>query len=144
MLHVTRRSLFRDMLTLEELQQKILQIQEGISLRTVRSPTTVSRPTNSVGGLPEGKHLDGKNYGDWKLLMQNFPIDAGLWCCISPREGQAVDPDLAKINLSLKPCAAKVTRKCETAKLVGTHYEVNMKAAYCSRSPNWSVSLRGA
>jgi len=75
----------------------------------------------TLGGLPEAKHLDGTNYGDWKFWMKNFLIDAGLWRCIAPREGQEIDPDLdlralAKINLSLKPCAAKITKKCETAK----------------------------
>ena len=75
----------------------------------------------TLGGLPEAKHLDGTNYGDWKFWMKNFLIDAGLWRCIAPREGQEIDLDLdlralAKINLSLKPCAAKITKKCETAK----------------------------
>src|ERR1700733_3648096 len=106
------------MSTLEELQLQILKIQEDINTKTGHA-TTVT--TNSVGGLPEAKHLDGKNYGDWKFWMQNFLIDAGLWHCVSPKEGQAVNPDvdlraLAKINLSLKPCSAKVTKKCQTAK----------------------------
>jgi len=96
-----------------------VRIQEDISTRTGRATTTVT--TNSVVVLLESKHLDGKNYGDWKFWMQNFLIDAGLWYCVSPKEGHAVDPDLdlralAKINLSLKPCAAKVTKKCLTSK----------------------------
>ena len=46
--------------------------------------------------------------------------DAGLWHCIEPREGQIIDPDLdkrtlPKINLSLKPSVAKITKRCETA-----------------------------
>jgi len=76
---------------------------------------------SALGGLPEAKHLDGTNYGDWKFWMKNFLIDAGLWRCVSPLEQQEIDPDLdlralAKINLSLRPCAAKITKKCETAK----------------------------
>ena len=107
------------MAALEELQQQVLRIQEKISTGTGNVATTVT--TNSVGGLPEAKHLDGKNYGDWKFWMQNFLIDAGLWRCVSPKEGQTVDPDLdlralAKINLSLKPCSTRVTKKCQTAK----------------------------
>src|SRR5688572_5737299 len=103
------------MSSLEELQLQMQQIQTEISLKNIRATSS------SLGGLSEAKHLDGKNYGDWKFWMQNFLIDAGLWCCILPKEGQSVDPDLdlralAKINLSLKPCAAKITKKCQTAK----------------------------
>lgn len=64
------------MATLEELQQQLQELQVEIRNRSTRS-TTVT--TNSVGGLPEAKHLDGKNYGDWKFWMKNFLIDAGLW-----------------------------------------------------------------
>jgi hypothetical protein len=53
--------------------------------------------------------------------MENVLVDAGLWCCVKPGNQSGVDPDLdkqalAKINLSLKPCAAKVPNKCSTAK----------------------------
>ena len=106
-------------MSLEDLQQQLLRLQDEITQRT--AVRTASVTTTAVGGLPEAKHLDGSNYGDWKFWMKNFLIDAGLWCCVSPREDQAVDPDLdlralAKINLSLRPCAAKVTKKCVTAK----------------------------
>ena len=47
--------------------------------------------------------------------MKNFLVDAGLWHCIESREGQIIDPDLdkrilVKINLSLKPSVAKITK----------------------------------
>ena len=106
-------------MSLEDLQQQVLRLQDEITQRTAVRTAAVT--TTAVGGLPEAKHLDGSNYGDWKFWMKNFLIDAGLWCCVSPGEGQVVDPDLdlralAKINLSLRPCAAKVTKKCTTAK----------------------------
>ena len=70
--------------------------------------------------MPESKHLDGSNYNEWNFWLKSFLIDAGLWHCIEPREGQIIDPDLdkrtlAKINLSLKPSVAKITKSCETA-----------------------------
>ena len=63
--------------------------------------------------------MDGSNCGDWKFWMQNFLIDAGLWCCIEPSGTVIQDLDkraLAKLNLSLKPSAAQITQRCVTAK----------------------------
>ncbi|KAG5873983.1 hypothetical protein JTB14_031359 [Gonioctena quinquepunctata] len=53
--------------------------------------------------------------------MKNFLIDAGLWCCFEPKTGNAVPSELgeralAKINLSLKHCAASKTKKATKAK----------------------------
>ena len=59
------------------------------------------------------------NYGDWKFWMRNFLIDAGLWCCVEPSDTVNLDLDkraLATINFSLKPSAAKITKRCLTAK----------------------------
>ena len=95
------------MASLEELQQQLQQIQEQIHLHSIHSTKTVT--THSVGGLPEVRHLDGKNYGDWKFWMKNFLIDAGLWSCISPEGDHDIDPELdlrtlAKINESETLC----------------------------------------
>ena len=53
--------------------------------------------------------------------MKNFLVDAGMWCCVEPKAGQTVDPDLdqrtlAKINLSIKPKVAIEIRKAKTSK----------------------------
>ena len=99
--------------SLEELQRQILQLQQQLHGQSFVS-STVSHATES---LPKSKHLDGSNYNEWKFGMKNFLIDAGLWHYIEPREGQIIDPDLdkrtlAKINLSLKPSVAKITKRC--------------------------------
>ncbi|OUC42038.1 hypothetical protein D917_10491 [Trichinella nativa] len=50
--------------------------------------------------------------------MKNYLVDAGLWHCV---ENENVDHELdqralAKINLSIKPCASGDVRKAMTAK----------------------------
>ena len=98
---------------LAELQKQVEQLQQQLSMkRTVSS---------SSGGLPENKQLNGTNYAEWKFLMKNFLIDAGLWFCIEPNKENVIDPELdqrtlAKINLSIKPSASSETRNAKTAK----------------------------
>ena len=98
---------------MKELARKIEKLEKELE-----AASKITEP-NSIGGLPEIKHLDGPNYGDWKFWMRNFLIDAGLWCCIEPSGTVNLDLDkraLAKINLSLKPSSAKITKRCVTAK----------------------------
>ena len=101
---------------LEELQNQILQLQQQLHGQSFVS----SSVSHATGSLLDSKHLDGSNNNEWEFLMKNFLIDARLWHCIEPREGQVIDPDLdkrtlAKMNLSLKPSVAKITKRCETA-----------------------------
>jgi len=105
-------------MSLKDLQHQLLRLQDEITQSNAVQTAAVT--TMAVGGLPEALHLDCSNYGYWKFRMKNFLINAGLWCCVSP-EDQVVDLDMdlraqAKINLSLRPCAAKVPKKCTTAK----------------------------
>ena len=58
-----------------------------------------STVSHATGSLPESKHLDGSNYNEWKFWMKNFLIDAGLWHCIEPREGQIIDRILTREHL---------------------------------------------
>jgi hypothetical protein len=62
------------MAEMEELVKKLELLEREVnSSRSNRSHTTIS--TNTVGGLPEAKHLDGTNYADWKFWMENFLVD---------------------------------------------------------------------
>lgn len=99
---------------LAELQQQFEKLKQQLNAK--KSPVATSS-----GGLPESKHLDGQNYNDWKFLMKNFLIDAGLWQCIETPPGIEIDYDmdqraLAKINLSIKSIASSETKKATTAK----------------------------
>jgi hypothetical protein len=87
-------------------------------LRSTHSSTTVI--LNSVGGLPEPKLVEGKNYGDWKFWMktcQTTPVCSAVFRRVSQEIEAELDlRALAKLILRLKPCAVKVTKKCQTAK----------------------------
>lgn len=108
--------------TTEELEAQIVRLEALVNANAgVRQNPPQIVATNSVGGLPDSKQLTGSNYGDWKFLMRNYLVDAGLWGCVEPKAGAVVDPDLdgrclAKISLSVKaPCSTEL-RKCKTAK----------------------------
>ncbi|KRY97626.1 hypothetical protein T11_8230, partial [Trichinella zimbabwensis] len=95
--------------------QLVEQVQALQAQLALRKPTVLA---SAVGGLPESKHLDGTNYSEWKFAMKNYLVDAGLWHCV---ENEIVDHELdqralAKINLSIKPCASGDVRKAMTAK----------------------------
>ncbi|KRZ11377.1 Retrovirus-related Pol polyprotein from transposon TNT 1-94 [Trichinella zimbabwensis] len=95
--------------------QLVEQVQAMQAQLASRKPTVLA---SAVGGLPELKHLDGTNYSEWKFTMKNYLLDAGLWHCV---ENENADHELdqralAKINLSIKPCASSDVRKAVTAK----------------------------
>lgn len=100
--------------SLADLQRQIQELQYQLNEKKVSVNT-------SSGGLPEFKHLNGENYNEWKFLMKNFLIDAGLWQCVESNSQNEITHDLdqralAKINLSIKPNASAETRKAKTAK----------------------------
>ena len=93
---------------IEQLNTKIeLLLRELDYNRNNRQNISLS---HTVGGSPESKHLDGSNYNDWKVWMENFLVDTGLWKCVSysvSSGGDELDKRaLTKINLNLKPCEA--------------------------------------
>ncbi|KRY99751.1 hypothetical protein T4B_15572, partial [Trichinella pseudospiralis] len=95
--------------------QLVEQVQALQAQLALWKPTVLA---SAVGGLPESKHLDGTNYSEWKFAMKNYFVDEGLWHCV---ENKNVDHELdqlalAKINLSIKPCASADVRKAMTAK----------------------------
>ncbi|KRX55804.1 Retrovirus-related Pol polyprotein from transposon TNT 1-94 [Trichinella sp. T9] len=95
--------------------QLVEQVQALQAQLALRKPMVLA---SAVGGLPESQHLDGTNYSEWKFAMKNYLVDAGLWHCV---ENENVDHELdqralAKINLSIKPCASGDVRKAMTAK----------------------------
>lgn len=83
------------MAEMEELVKKLELLEREVnSSRSNRLHTTIL--TKAVGDLPEAKHLDETNYAAWKFWMENFLVDAGLWCCVKPGNQSGVDPDLDK------------------------------------------------
>ncbi|KRZ81490.1 Retrovirus-related Pol polyprotein from transposon TNT 1-94, partial [Trichinella sp. T8] len=77
------------------------------------------------------ENLDGTNYSERKFAMKNYLVDAGLWHCV---ENENVDHELdqralAKINLSIKPCASGDVRKAMTAKQAWKNYVAPMKTS---------------
>ena len=116
---------------MERLQEEVSRLQMEVKAM-VPSTKPQSLYSTAVGGLPENKHLDSENYAEWKFLMKNFLVDAGLWCCVKPTTGSIVDPDLdqralAKINLSLKAAATALTKRCVTASEAWNKLEENFE-----------------
>ncbi|KRZ82183.1 hypothetical protein T08_1055 [Trichinella sp. T8] len=108
--------------------QLVEQVQALQAQLALTNPTVLA---SAVGGLPESKHLDGTNYSEWKFAMKNYLVDAGLWHCV---ENENVDHELdqralAKINLSIKPCASGDVRKAMTAKQAWKNYVAPMKTS---------------
>ncbi|KFD63801.1 hypothetical protein M514_08489 [Trichuris suis] len=101
------------------MQEVVRKLEEEIaSIQTQLAVKRCNVITSSVGGLPESKHLDGTSYSDWKFAMKNYLMDSGLWQCFmrSDVNEELSQRALAKINLSIKPCAWAEVGKAKTAK----------------------------
>lgn len=73
--------------------------QPGRGTAAVAPTPTTPFSTNTVGGRPESKHLDGSNYGGWKFVTPDPNLD---------------ERTLAKINLSVKPNVSTQLEKCKS------------------------------
>ncbi|KRZ17940.1 hypothetical protein T4B_10305, partial [Trichinella pseudospiralis] len=90
--------------------QLVEQVQALQAQLALRKPTVLA---SAVGGLPESKHLD--------VEVRHEELLGGCWLMALCRKLKNVDLELdqralAKINLSIKPCASGDVRKAMTAK----------------------------